>query len=131
MALERLPHEGKHRILMALLAHEALEDLTLLVDRAAQIEHAQYPSKLGPKIRLAGGLRPQSSADANGNQTRTIPWFQTTAIIRGSRNGAQKRTRTSTPLRAPAPEAGASTNSAIWARVACRETASCRVGARH
>ena len=31
-------------------------------------------------------------------------------------NGAQKRTRTSTPLRAPAPEAGASTNSAIWAR---------------
>ena len=30
--------------------------------------------------------------------------------------GAQKRTRTSTPLRAPAPEAGASTNSAIWAR---------------
>ena len=46
-------------------------------------------------------------------------------------NGAQKRTRTSTPLRAPAPEAGASTNSAIWARVTCRETASCRVGARH
>src|SRR5947209_11800287 len=31
-------------------------------------------------------------------------------------NGAQERTRTSTPLRAPAPEAGASTNSATWAR---------------
>src|SRR5690348_7850741 len=31
------------------------------------------------------------------------------------RNGAQERTRTSTPLRAPAPEAGASTNSATWA----------------
>ena len=31
-------------------------------------------------------------------------------------NGAQKRTRTSTTLRSPAPEAGASTNSAIWAR---------------
>lgn len=30
-------------------------------------------------------------------------------------NGAQKRTRTSTPFRVPAPEAGASTNSAIWA----------------
>src|SRR5574338_1340866 len=30
--------------------------------------------------------------------------------------GAQERTRTSTPLRAPAPEAGASTNSATWAR---------------
>src|SRR3954467_2124541 len=36
--------------------------------------------------------------------------------VRGLENGAQKRTRTSTPLRAPAPEAGASTNSAIWAR---------------
>ena len=33
--------------------------------------------------------------------------------------GAQKRTRTSTPLRAPAPEAGASTNSAIWATARC------------
>src|SRR6266498_6115194 len=32
-------------------------------------------------------------------------------------NGAQERTRTSTPLRAPAPEAGASTNSATWAQV--------------
>src|ERR1700757_5096782 len=32
--------------------------------------------------------------------------------------GAQERTRTSTPLRAPAPEAGASTNSATWALVA-------------
>src|SRR4051794_31118037 len=31
-------------------------------------------------------------------------------------SGAQERTRTSTPLRAPAPEAGASTNSATWAR---------------
>ena len=31
-------------------------------------------------------------------------------------NGAQKRTRTSTPFRAPPPEDGASTNSAIWAR---------------
>ena len=33
-------------------------------------------------------------------------------------DGAQERTRTSTPLRAPAPEAGASTNSATWALVA-------------
>src|ERR1044072_5440374 len=36
-------------------------------------------------------------------------------------NGAQERTRTSTPLRAPAPEAGASTNSATWARGRGRE----------
>ena len=33
-----------------------------------------------------------------------------------TRSGAQERTRTSTPLRAPAPEAGASTNSATWAQ---------------
>jgi hypothetical protein len=39
-------------------------------------------------------------------KNNTIKWL----------TGAQKRTRTSTPLRAPAPEAGASTNSAIWAR---------------
>ena len=32
-------------------------------------------------------------------------------------DGAQERTRTSTPLRAPAPEAGASTNSATWAQI--------------
>ena len=31
-------------------------------------------------------------------------------------NGAQERTRTSTPLRAPAPQAGASANSATWAQ---------------
>ncbi len=30
-------------------------------------------------------------------------------------SGAQKRTRTSTIFRSPAPEAGASTNFAIWA----------------
>src|SRR3954452_7285484 len=33
-----------------------------------------------------------------------------------ARGGAQERTRPSTPLRAPAPEAGASTNSATWAQ---------------
>ena len=43
---------------------------------------------------------------------------------RWTENGAQKRTRTSTPLRAPAPEAGASTNSAIWARGRPRELGS-------
>ena len=47
------------------------------------------------------------------------------------KTGAQKRTRTSTPLRAPAPEAGASTNSAIWAPEAADLLVCCRVGARH
>lgn len=30
--------------------------------------------------------------------------------------GAQEKTRTSTPVKIPAPEAGASTNSATWAK---------------
>ena len=43
-------------------------------------------------------------------------YFQGFQYPTGRVNGAQKRTRTSTTLRSPAPEAGASTNSAIWAR---------------
>ncbi len=40
---------------------------------------------------------------------------------RGRTDGAQERTRTSTPIQALAPEASASTNSATWAnRVECR-----------
>ncbi|CDG34134.1 hypothetical protein SACS_1396 [Parasaccharibacter apium] len=35
--------------------------------------------------------------------------------VRGESLGAQKKTRTSTSLRTQAPEACASTNSAIWA----------------
>src|SRR5690606_16529993 len=44
-------------------------------------------------------------------------------------NGAQERTRTSTPFRAPPPEDGASTNSATWARGRARplEGAACAV----
>jgi hypothetical protein len=60
--------------------------------------------------------------DGAGRETRQNQ--QKTPLSRGSwifrdvpeqRIGAQKRTRTSTPLPVPAPEAGASTNSAIWA----------------
>ena len=42
--------------------------------------------------------------------------YWTSSDIPRRTDGAQKRTRTSTTLRSPAPEAGASTNSAIWAR---------------
>ena len=38
-----------------------------------------------------------------------------------AKDGAQERTRTSTPLRALAPEASASTNSATWALGAAPE----------
>jgi hypothetical protein len=44
----------------------------------------------------------------------SFQWFAKPANDLAS-YGAQERTRTSTPLRAPAPEAGASTNSATWA----------------
>src|SRR5690242_369329 len=42
-------------------------------------------------------------------------WLRRSPGSAAASNGAQERTRTSTPLRAPAPEAGASTNSATWA----------------
>ena len=58
--------------------------------------------------------------------------FRLIAKLREEATGAQKRTRTSTPLRAPPPEDGASTNSAIWALVAKPVIeARLRVGARH
>src|SRR5690606_19343386 len=44
------------------------------------------------------------------------------------KTGAQKRTRTSTPFRAPPPEDGASTNSAIWARGRARPLGPALVG---
>ena len=48
---------------------------------------------------------------------RSSQWGARTGYSRGGwdTSGAQKRTRTSTPSRAPGPEPGASTNSAIWA----------------
>jgi hypothetical protein len=48
-------------------------------------------------------------------------FFKPFTDVREQTVGAQERTRTSTPLRAPAPEAGASTNSATWARGRRRE----------
>src|SRR3546814_5905697 len=51
--------------------------------------------------------------------------------VAGKVTGAQKRTRTSTTLRSPAPEAGASTNSAIWARGRSGDRKSTRLNYRH
>ena len=45
-------------------------------------------------------------------------FVETSWDVLESVSGAQKRTRTSTPFRAPPPEDGASTNSAIWSRAA-------------
>jgi hypothetical protein len=58
--------------------------------------------------RLERALKPSLARNSKGPQAG-----QLLSIING--NGAQKRTRTSTSFRIPAPEAGASTNSAIWA----------------
>jgi hypothetical protein len=48
----------------------------------------------------------------NGAQNERGTYYKSGAQ---DKSGAQERTRTSTPLQAPAPEAGASTNSATWA----------------
>src|SRR5688500_2019260 len=61
-----------------------------------------------------GRIRPDLTGRVNKRLISAI--LQTLADLLGRTNGAQERTRTSTPLRAPAPEAGASTNSATWAR---------------
>ena len=44
---------------------------------------------------------------------------------KGESNGAEERTRTFTPLRAPAPQAGASANSATSAWGLCHRTLYC------
>jgi hypothetical protein len=78
--------------------------------RACKLRDATYRTRASPSKCLAGrGPDPhaRSAEVASANQCKSQC---------KSENGAQKRTRTSTPLRAPAPEAGASTNSAIWAR---------------
>src|SRR4051812_34690635 len=82
------------------------------------------PSKTGqiedPKIPSTDGICGQIGPNHVGRDSKKSAGFRgtygTLADALGLENGAQKRTRTSTPLRAPAPEAGASTNSAIWAR---------------
>ena len=56
------------------------------------------------------------SGQCNGTTSGFLSILRPVANIGERRNGAQERTRTSTPLRAPAPEAGASTNSATWAQ---------------
>ena len=57
----------------------------------------------------------RTSANFNGQKCSFLAEFCDLCNIFQEINGAQKRTRTSTPLRAPPPEDGASTNSAIWA----------------
>ena len=54
--------------------------------------------------------------DARHKKTAVSSGFFDLSPCKQGVSGAQKRTRTSTTLRSPAPEAGASTNSAIWAR---------------
>src|SRR5687767_5272388 len=80
----------------------------------APLRRCAFPSKM----KGEGASRTGEAADP----LRTILGGSRrgTGFRRGD-GGAQERTRTSTPLRAPAPEAGASTNSATWARGRGRE----------
>src|SRR3954453_8037877 len=63
----------------------------------------------------SGMLHAPSDVTPIWDITLNLQWFAKPDSDLAS-DGAQERTRTSTPLRAPAPEAGASTNSATWAR---------------
>ena len=74
---------------------------------------AQKTPKLNPRsMRFHATVGDQARSST---QTFLIFFngFRSLAMLREEATGAQKRTRTSTPLRAPPPEDGASTNSAI------------------
>src|SRR5687768_1321043 len=68
-------------------------------------------------VVLAGFRRTVSGDSRSKTAVKPAAYWTLLDVARAS-NGAQKRTRTSTPFRAPPPEDGASTNSAIWARAA-------------
>ena len=71
----------------------------------------------GDSLNLADRPLETLSCRSNGSGSQIVYGVaETGAVLRVSANGARKRTRTSTTLRSPAPEAGASTNSAIRAR---------------
>lgn len=77
-------------------------------------EPAKGPQNRSESPGFAGTIRDHPRANSLGFLRLSYIFRD---VLRRT-NGAQKRTRTSTPLRAPPPEDGASTNSAIWAR--CR-----------
>ncbi len=68
-------------------------------------------------LKMAFSNRIQYDRNTGPRTTHfTIPFKALTGLNKGnSKTGAQEKTRTSTPIRALAPEASASTNSATWA----------------
>ena len=73
--------------------------------------------------RAGAGARPGLARGLAISARASVAWAGSVSKAKGRsfdrpllRTGAQKRTRTSTPLRVLAPEASAFTNSAIWAR---------------
>ena len=78
--------------------------------------------------RRGSHLRPEGCA---GTVSPTVSRVSKGRCPSLTGSGAQKRTRTSTTLRSPAPEAGASTNSAIWARGRRRPLGGGRCACQH
>ena len=95
----------------------------VLVQGDGGFSHRAGPSAIALALRGCDGQPSRIRLKALGSVHRSgLGRRNKGAQRRGTRQvliemaGAQERTRTSTPLRAPAPEAGASTNSATWAR---------------
>src|SRR3569832_2291147 len=79
-------------------------------------ESTKKSNILGLLLVLLAGFRRTVSGDSRSENAVKPAAYWTLLDVSRASIGAQKRTRTSTTLRSPAPEAGASTNSAIWAR---------------
>src|SRR6185369_2660885 len=101
------------RRIPAVDCHPPAAGLSRPVERRAEIALG-FPEQRRPHTVRAVGERELVLAVGRRSELPDSKMRHVQPLNSG--DGAQERTRTSTPLRAPAPEAGASTNSATWAR---------------